>query len=63
MPNETVPMPPTFDDPDQWHRYLSHYLDNRAMQPVGLEVVALRVGDAIRAAYRRGYDRFEEEMR
>lgn len=47
--------PQDIDNPDDWARFLAHYLDNRATNAVhnGIGLVALHIVDAIRDA-RRG---------
>jgi hypothetical protein len=40
---------------DEWHLFLSHYLDNRATQPNGLNHVAMQISDAIQRSFDLGF--------
>lgn len=44
--------PKNTDNPDEWARFLAHYLDNRATNAVhnGIGLVALHIVDAIKEA-------------
>lgn len=41
---------PTGSNADEWHLFLSQYLDNRATQPSGLTFIAVQIAEAIDAA-------------
>jgi hypothetical protein len=38
---------PTDSNADEWHLFLSEYLDNRATHPEGLPYVAVQIAEAI----------------
>jgi hypothetical protein len=40
---------------DEWHLFLSHYLDNRATQPDGLNHVAMQIAKAIQNSFDLGF--------
>lgn len=41
---------PAGSNADEWHLFLSHYLDNRAAQPNGLTYIAVQIAEAIDSA-------------
>jgi hypothetical protein len=45
---------PTGSNADEWHLFLSEYLDNRATSPSGLTFMAVQIAEAIDDAERRG---------
>ena len=53
--------PADIDNPDEWARFLAHYLDNRATNVVhnGIGLVALHIVDAISGARRQAVERYK----
>jgi len=45
---------PEGNNADEWHLFLSEYLDNRATFPNGMTFMAVQIAEAIDAAYRLG---------
>ena len=45
---------PAGSNADEWHLFLSEYLDNRANFPTGMTFIAVQIAEAIDAAERRG---------
>jgi hypothetical protein len=54
---QSRPPRPRGSNADEWHLFLSGYLDNRASFPGGLTYAALQIAEAIEAAEKRGWRR------
>lgn len=48
------PKRPEGSNADEWHLFLSRYLDNRATSPSGMTFMAVQIAEAIEDAERRG---------